>query len=85
MVTKGRLHDMIDALSERDVPTVARILEALIGFEAEEPFYTPETAPLDDEPEIEAERKAVAEARAEVERGEGRRIPAAEIYREFGV
>jgi hypothetical protein len=85
MVTKERLHDMIDALSEGDVPTVARILEALTGIEAEEPFYTPETAPMDDEPETEAERKAVAEARAEVERGEGRRIPAAEIYREFGL
>ena len=47
------------------------------------PLYTSETAPLDDEPETEEERAAVAEARAELARGEG--IPAAEIYREFGV
>jgi hypothetical protein len=85
MVTKERLHDLVDALDEADVATVGRILEALTGLEAEAPFYTAETAPLDDEPETEAERAAVAEARAEVARGEGRRIPAAEIYREFGV
>ena len=47
------------------------------------PRYTIRTAPLDDEPETEEERVAVAEARAELARGEG--IPAAEIYREFGV
>ena len=45
------------------------------------PLYTSGTAPLDDEPETEEERAAVAEARAELARGEG--IPAAEIYREF--
>ena len=47
------------------------------------PLYTSGTAPLDDEPETEAERAAVAEARAELARGEG--IPAAEIYRAFDV
>jgi hypothetical protein len=47
------------------------------------PRYTSGTAPLDDEPETEEERAAVAEARAELARGEG--IPAAEIYREFDV
>ena len=41
-------------------------------------------APLDDEPESEAERTAVAEALAEVERGAGKPIRAAEIYHEFG-
>ena len=85
VVTKERLHDLIDALADDDVPAVARILAALTGVAAVEPFYTLETAPLDDEPESDEERAAVAEARAEVERGEGRRIPATEIYREFGV
>ena len=85
MVTKERLHDLIDALADDDVPAVASFLAALTGVAAVEPFYTLETAPLDDEPESDAERAAVAEARADVERGEGRRIPAAEIYREFGV
>ena len=51
--------------------------------EGEAPRYTSGAAPLDDEPETEEERVAVAEARAELARGEG--IPAAEIYREFGV
>ena len=47
------------------------------------PRYTSGTAPLDDELETEEERAAVAEAKAELARGEG--IPAAEIYREFDV
>jgi hypothetical protein len=83
MVTKERLHDMIDALSDGDVATVARILEALTGIEAKEPFYTPETAPLDDEPETEAERKAVAEARAEL--AAGRVVTLEELEREYGL
>jgi uncharacterized protein (DUF433 family) len=40
-------------------------------------------APLDDEPESEAERAAVAEARAELARGEGR--PAEEVFRRLGL
>lgn len=85
MVTKERLHQLASALPQDDLATVARILEALTGVAPDEPFYTAETAPLDDEPETDEERAAVAEALAEVERGEGRRIPAAAIYREFGV
>ena len=38
-------------------------------------------APIDDEPETEAERAAVAEARAGIGRGEG--IPHAEIMRRY--
>jgi hypothetical protein len=58
-------------------------LEALTGLEPGEPFYTAETAPLDDEPESEAERIAVAQAKAELARGEGR--PAAEVFRRLGL
>ena len=47
------------------------------------PRYTSGTAPLDDGPETEEERAAVAEAKAELARGEG--ISAVEIYREFDV
>jgi hypothetical protein len=83
VVTKERLHDMIDALSESDVATVARILEALTGIEAEEPFYTPAMAPLDDELETEAERKAVAEARADL--AAGRVVTLEELERELGL
>ncbi len=85
MVTKERLHQLVEALPTTEHATAARVLEALAGLESDEPFYTAETAPLDDEPETEAERAAVAEALAEVERGEGRRIPAAEIERRFGL
>lgn len=82
-VTKETLHRLIDALPESEFNTAARVLEALSVLGTDEPLYTLETAPLDDEPETEEERGAVAEARAELARGEG--LPAAAVYREFGV
>jgi hypothetical protein len=83
MVTKERLHDLIDALPERDVATIARVLEAFTGLDAGEPFYTLETAPLDDEPETEAERRAVEEARADL--AAGRVVTQEELDRRYGL
>jgi hypothetical protein len=83
MVTIERLHQLVDELPERERERAARLLEALAGLEPGEPFYTIETAPLDDEPESEAERLAVAEARAELARGEGQ--PADEVFRRLGL
>ena len=53
------------------------------GQGGDAPRSTSGTAPLDDEPETEEEQAVVAEAKAELARGEG--IPAVEIYREFDV
>jgi hypothetical protein len=83
MVTRERLYQLIDALPEQDVATVARILEALTGLEADEPFYTTETAPLDDEPETEQERRAVAEALEASARGEV--LTTASVRRRLGL
>lgn len=83
VVTKERLHDLIDALADDDVPAVARILAALTGVAVVEPFYTLETAPLDDEPESEAERVAVAEALEASARGEV--YTTAEVRRRLGL
>jgi hypothetical protein len=82
-VTKETLYRLVDALPESEIGTAARVLDALSVLGTDEPRYTLETVPLDDEPEGEEERVAVAEARAELARGE--EIPAAAIYREVGV
>ncbi|MDP9375758.1 MAG: hypothetical protein M3Q65_25570 [Chloroflexota bacterium] len=82
-ISKEQLYGLVDALPESERGTAARVLEALAALGSDAPRYTIETAPLDDEPETEEERAAVAEARAELARGEG--IPAAAIYRDFGM
>jgi hypothetical protein len=85
MVAREQLHRLVDMLPDDEVTTATRVLEALAGSRPGEPFYTAETAPLDDEPEGEAERLAVAEALAEVARGEGQPIPGEVLYQKFGL
>jgi hypothetical protein len=80
MATKEQLHHLIDLLPEEAVDTAAHVLEALGRPTA---LYTRETAPLDDEPETEAERAAVAEARADI--AAGRVSPAADVFRRLGL
>jgi hypothetical protein len=82
-VTKNDLYRLVDALPEHEHDTAARVLEALSLVGEEGPRYTIETAPFDDEPDSDEERLAAEEARQALARGEG--IPAAAIYREFGV
>jgi len=81
-MTKAALHQLVDDLPESEYATAARVLEALGYVGDDEPLYTMETAPIDDEPETEEERLAVEEAKRELARGE--RIPIADIYRQFG-
>ena len=83
MVTKERLYHLVDALPVTERDTAARVLEALAGLEPGQPFYTPETAPLDDEPETEEERAAVAEGEADL--ASGRVVSAADLYRKYGL
>lgn len=82
-ITKEGLRRLVDALPESELDTAARVLEALGLLGAAASRSTTEFPLLDGEPETEEERAAVAEARAELARGEG--ISAATIYREFGV
>jgi hypothetical protein len=83
MVTIERLYRLVEALPEEERDTAARVLEALAGLERAAPLVTLETAPLRDEPETEEERVAVAQARAELARGEA--IPHAQVRRELGL
>ena len=83
MVTKERLYQLVEALPEQRRETAARVLEALAGLDEDEPLYTAETAPLDDEPETDEERSAVAEALEASARGEV--VTTAELRRRLGL
>jgi len=69
MATEERLHQLVEALPEQERDKAARLLEALVGLDPDEPFYTPDTAPLDDEPETDEERTAAAEGLADLAAG----------------
>jgi predicted transcriptional regulator len=76
------LHDLIETLPSEDVPTALRILEALSSSSDSVPVQM-RNIPIDDEPEPEEERAAVAEARRDLE--EGRVIPHDEVMRKYGL
>lgn len=70
MTTKARLHDLIDKLSEPQLLDAERVLQALHAYAADPLARKLLTARIDDEPETPAERRAVAEARDALERGD---------------
>lgn len=70
MIERVELHELVDRLSERDLPAAQSYLRYLADL-ARDPFLRAlAEAPIDDEPETEEERLAVEEAKAEVARGE---------------
>ena len=79
---RTKLHDLIESLPSEDVPTALRILEALNSSSDAVPLALRDV-PLDDEPETEEERAAVAEARRDLE--EGRVVPHDEVMRKYGL
>jgi len=79
---RTKLHDLIESLPSEDVPTALRILEALNSSSVPVPMAFRDI-PIDDEPETEEERAAVAEARRDIE--EGRVIPHEEVMRKYGL
>ncbi|MCC6626453.1 MAG: hypothetical protein IT340_03510 [Chloroflexi bacterium] len=83
MVTKERLHQLIDVLPPDAVDTAARVLEALSGLVPNEPLYSSADAPLDDELETIDERASVAEAHADV--AAGRVSIATDVYKRLGL
>ena len=68
MTNRDTLHRLVEELPESEIGRAQRVMAALL--EPEGPLHTFETAPDDDEPETPEERAAVAEARAEADRGE---------------
>ncbi len=68
MSSKDVLHQLVDSLPERALREAERYLRAL---QTEDPVLRAALlAPYDDEPETEDERAGVADALAEVARGE---------------
>lgn len=83
MTAKEKLRRAVEELSEAEA---AEALEILVTREEGERTAATldellDTAPIDDEPETDEEREAVAEAREELRRGEA--ISAEEIKREI--
>jgi hypothetical protein len=70
MTTKERLHHLIDGLPEQQLGDAECVLEALHAHNADPLGRKLLTAPLDDEPETQEERLAVAEARDALARGD---------------
>lgn len=70
MTTKERLHRLIDALPEGQLDDVERMLETLRAYNGDRLARKLATASADDEPETEAERLAVVEARDALARGD---------------
>ncbi len=68
MTAKERLHRLVDLLPEHETSVAERILEAL-SMPADPRLSLPDPE-WDDEPETEAERSAVAEGWAALERGD---------------
>ncbi len=80
--TRTKLHDLVESLPSEDVPTALRSLEALKSGSDSLPFALRDV-PIDDEPETEEERAAVAEAHRDLE--EGRVISHDEVMRKYGL
>ena len=76
MTTRAAIHEAIDELPEGVLETLARALERL----RDDPFqFMLDNAPIDDEPETEAERAGVTLAKAQLANGLG--VPHDEVVR----
>jgi hypothetical protein len=84
MVTRDSLHDLIDELPEEAavLDATAQMLRNMRDYYRDPLVRTLLSAPIDDEPESEEERKAVAEAREDI--AAGRVVSQQEMRHEFG-
>jgi hypothetical protein len=78
---KQQVHELIDRLAPSQVTAVRGLLEAMIDPVAR----AIANAPVDDEPESEQERKAVAEARAWLKENGGKGVPHEEAMRRLAL
>ena len=77
---KQHAHELIERLAPSQVQAVVGMLEALL-----DPVSRAiANAPIDDEPESEDERKAVAKSKAWFKQRGGRGIPHEEVLADFG-
>jgi hypothetical protein len=77
---KQQLHELIERLAPSQVLAVQGLLQAML-----DPVSRAITnAPIDNEPETEQERQAVAESKAWFEKNRGKGISHEEVLSEFG-
>lgn len=79
--TRQHAHDLIDRMPEPQLSSLVRFLETIVDPVA----AALRNAPLDDEPETDEERAAVAEARQWLQKNGGKGIPHAEAMRRLGL
>ena len=78
---KQQAHELIDRLAPSQVSAVVGLLEAML-----DPVSRAiANAPIDDEPETEAERQAVAESKKWFEQRSGQGISHEEVLADFGL
>jgi hypothetical protein len=80
MTVKERLHNAVEAMSDEEARMALRTLAESSGDPV---AWMLDHAPLDDEPETEEERRALAEAHADRERGI-KPVPLESVLAEFG-
>jgi hypothetical protein len=79
--TKEHAHELIDRMAPSQVSAVVGLLETML-----DPVSRAiANAPIDDEPENEDERRAVAESKAWLAQNPGQAIPHSELLAEFGL
>jgi hypothetical protein len=77
---KHQAHELIERLAPSQVSAVVGLLEAMLNPVSR----AIANAPVDDEPETEQERQAVAESKEWFERRGGQGIPHEEVLADFG-
>ena len=84
MIAREELHELIDRMPDSELPGVRRqLLERLAEATNDPVLRAFLSAPLDDEPETEEERQAVAEAKEDL--AAGRVISDEDLRRELGL
>ena len=79
--TREHAHEWIDRLPEAQLSALVGLLETIV-----DPVSAAlRNAPVDDEPESEGEKQAVAQAREWLERHDGKGIPHDEAMRRLGL
>ena len=83
MSPRQTLHRLLDQLPERDLPTVARVLEALTATSHDPVSKALEMAPFDDEPDDDDSDGDLTEARRTAKSGHG--LSTEELAQELGL
>lgn len=79
--TRQHAHQLIDRMPETQLSGLVQFLETIVDPVA----AALRNAPLDDEPETEDEKTAVAEAKTWLQSNGGKGIPHAEAMRRLGI